>query len=546
MVDRADFGCKPNHPAYGAVMNIHRLPIILAFAAASVFAQDQPPEGTPVADTSGEFVSIFNGTDLTGWEGDAHLWSVEDGAITGKSTAENPLTYNKFLVWKNGEVDDFELKLEYRIESGNSGIQYRSFLNRGNDRDGKPKTFSVGGYQADLDAARGWAGTNYGEGFGGILAKRGEKARLVAAKERAVEKLGDPAALQAKIKENDWNSFHIVARGNHLTQFINGTLMSEVIDERPNARASGILAFQLHVGAPMKVQFRDIQLKRLPLAAKKKVVFFAGLPSHAPGDHEHNAGCKLLAGLINEHFGDKIHATVYTNGWPADTTAIQNADALVMYSDGGGRHVGWWHRRQLNQLRDRGVGLGCIHYAVEMLPDESNKDLISWIGGAFEVNYSVNPHWDAEFKQLPEHPVAKGVKPFTINDEWYFNMRFAESGVTPILSAIPPESTMERPDGHHSGNPAVRKMVAQKLPQHVCWVYNRENGGRGFGFTGGHFHRNWQNDNHRKTVLNAIAWIAGVEVPENGVETPTPSDEVMAANLDPKKPRRKKKPAAQK
>ncbi|MEM1296036.1 MAG: hypothetical protein AAGH89_11775, partial [Verrucomicrobiota bacterium] len=99
--------------------------------------------------------------------------------------------------------------------------------------------------------------------------------------------------------------------------------------------------------------------------------------------------------------------------------------------------------------------------------------------------------------------------------------------------------TMSRKDGHHSGNPEVRKMVADKLPQHVCWVYEREDGGRGFGFTGGHFHSNWQNDNHRKTALNAIAWVAGVEIPENGVETPTPSDVLMGLNLDPKPPRKK-------
>ncbi len=516
--------------------------LLIGLSIALVVALEaERPDGLPVADTSGDFVSIFNGNDLTGWEGDEGLWTVEDGAITGRTTEAN-IPYNKFLIWQNGELDDFELKLEYRIEAGNSGIQYRSFLKEGNDKEGNPLAYSVGGYQADLDAERGWAGTNYGEGFGGILAKRGEKAVLGPEKAREVEVLGDPEALKEGIKENDWNAFHIIAKGNHLQQFINGKLMSDVVDNRPEARSAGILAFQLHRGAPMKVQFRDIQLKRLPLEEKKKVVFFAGLPSHAPGDHEHNAGCKLLAKLINEHFGDQIQATVYTNGWPADTTAIQNADALVMYSDGQSRHVGWWHRRQINALRDKGVGIGAIHYAVEMLPDESNQDLISWIGGAFEVHYSVNPHWDAEFTALPDHPVANGVEPFTLNDEWYFNMRFAEENVTPILTAIPPDSTMSRPDGHHSGNPAVREMVANQVPQHVCWVYDRKDGGRGFGFTGGHYHRNWQNDSHRKTVLNAIAWIAGVEVPENGVDTPTPSDEIMAKNLDPKKPR-KPKPA---
>ncbi|MEM7010427.1 MAG: DUF1080 domain-containing protein [Verrucomicrobiota bacterium] len=507
-----------------------KLLLVAVLAGASSLCSQEAPKPDTKVDPG--FVSIFNGEDLTGWDGEERYWRIEDGAITGETTEDNPVPYNKFIIWDEGELDDFELKLNYKITSGNSGIQIRSF------RKNPERPYSIQGYQADLDAARGWAGTNYGEGFGGVLAKRGEKTILKEKKEdNVVESIGDAGELQAAIKENDWNEYHIVAKGNNIQQFINGKLMSDVTDERPNARSSGLLALQLHGGPPMKVQFKDIQLKRTKLEEKKKIVFFAGLPSHRAGDHEHNAGCLLLARLLNENYGDKIQATVYTNGWPADTTAIQNADALVMYSDGQTRHVGWWHRRQLTDLAKKGVGIGCIHYAVEMKPDDSNKDLISWIGGAFEINYSVNPHWDAEFKQLPDHAVANGVEPFTINDEWYFNMRFAEENVTPILSAIPPESTMERKDGHHSGNPTVRKMVADKLPQHVCWVYDREDGGRGFGFTGGHRHVNWQDDNHRKTALNAIAWIAGVEIPENGIETPTPNDEEMAANLDPKKKR---------
>ena len=137
---------------------------------------------------------------------------------------------------------------------------------------------------------------------------------------------------------------------------------------------------------------------------------------------------------------------------------------------------------------------------------------------------------------MPEHPVARGVKPFTIRDEWYFNLRFKKGmeGVTPILSAIPPQETMSRPDGNHSGNPEVRKMVEAKMPQHVCWVVERPEGGRGFGFTGLHFHDNWAHDDFRKTVLNAICWIAGAEIPAEGISSPTPTQEELDANLDPK------------
>ncbi|HEY0076238.1 MAG TPA: ThuA domain-containing protein, partial [Abditibacteriaceae bacterium] len=158
-----------------------------------------------------------------------------------------------------------------------------------------------------------------------------------------------------------------------------------------------------------------------------------------------------------------------------------------------------------------------------------------WLGGYFETDWSVNPHWQADFTQLPQSPIANGVKPFSTNDEWYFHMRFKDNmtGVTPLLSAIAPESTMQRGDGPHSGNPAVREAVKNKVPQHVAWSVERADGGRGFGFTGGHFHRGWANDDQRKLVLNAILWTAKAEVPANGVESKV-TEEDMKANLDPK------------
>ncbi|MFV1994865.1 MAG: family 16 glycoside hydrolase, partial [Verrucomicrobiales bacterium] len=489
------------------------------------------------------FIEIFNGEDLTGWEGDAGLWRVEDGLITGETSDADPIPYNKFLIWRDGEVDDFELKVQYRILSGNSGIQYRSFPLADTE-------FAVGGYQADIDYENKHTGLNYGEKFRGMLARRGEKAEMTGGKKPEIlGSTGDPDELASHIKTDDWNEYHIIARGDHLVQKINGVVMSELTDNDQAARRrAGLLAFQLHRGPAMKVQFRNIRLKRLPLENRKKIVFVAGNPSHGVGAHEHNAGCLLLARLLNENYGDQVQAVVYRNGWPADPTAFHNADALVMYCDGGARHVAYSNRPRVNALARRGLGIGCLHYGVEMEPGETNDDLTSWIGGAFEINYSVNPHWDAEFTSFPEHPVTRGVKPFTINDEWYFNMRFNGdmAGVTPILSAIAPESTMERPDGHHSGNPLVREMVANKLPQHVSWVYQRPDGGRGFGFTGAHYHANWANDDFRKTVLNAIAWIANIEIPAAGIETPTPSEEDLLANLDPgkkKTPKKRKSPA---
>ena len=157
----------------------------------------------------------------------------------------------------------------------------------------------------------------------------------------------------------------------------------------------------------------------------------------------------------------------------------------------------------------------------------------------------MNPHWLADFKSLPDHPASRGVKPFATTDEWYFNMRFRDgmTGVTPLLAALAPEATMKRGEGAHAGNPDVRKSVLEeKKPQVVAWAVERQDGGRGFGFTGGHFHKGWANDSQRTLVLNAIVWTAKAEVPAAGVASKF-TDEELAANQDPKgKP--KPKPAA--
>jgi hypothetical protein len=273
--------------------------------------------------------------------------------------------------------------------------------------------------------------------------------------------------------------------------------------------------------------------------ARKKIVFIAGKRSHGPGEHEHRAGCMLLADHLNKS-GLPVDAVVVTDGWPKDESVFEGAHAVIMYADGGARHPAMPHLGTLRKMARAGVGIGCIHYGVEITKGDPGNAFLDLIGGYFETDWSVNPHWDASFKDLPDHPISRGVKDFQIRDEWYYHMRFREGmeGVTPILSDVPPKETLSRPDGPHSGNPHVRAAVLErKEPQHVMWAYERPESigaGRAFGFTGGHFHRNWRHDDHRGVVLNAIAWIAGLEVPENGVPTRTPSDEEMQANLDEK------------
>lgn len=270
--------------------------------------------------------------------------------------------------------------------------------------------------------------------------------------------------------------------------------------------------------------------------AKKTVILIAGKQSHGPGQHEHNAGVQLFAKCLKDS-GAPVEVKVHLSGaWPSQEE-LASAASILIYSDGGGGHPALQEDRiqQLDKVMKNGTGLACIHYAVEPTTDKGNKEFIEWLGGCFETNWSVNPHWEANFKELPQHPVSNGVKPFASLDEWYFHMRFRPNmrGVTPVLSDVPPASTMSRPDGPHSGNPTVREEVAAGKPQHVAWAAEREDGGRGFGFTGGHFHKGWGNDNQRKLVLNAILWTAKVDVPAEGVAS-TVTEADLQANLDPK------------
>jgi hypothetical protein len=207
---------------------------------------------------------IFNGKDLSGWEGNPKLWSVKDGAITGVTTndGETKIRHNTFLVWKDGKVGDFELTFQYKIVGGNSGVQYRSKEQAPGESGSK-----VSGYQADFEAGKTYSGILYEEGGRQILAKRGEKTKIatdVDGKKHKVEVLGsvgDSNAIQAGIKSEDWNEYRIVANGNHLQHFINGKQTVDVTDEHAGAAKEGILALQIHAGPAMTVQFKNLVLK---------------------------------------------------------------------------------------------------------------------------------------------------------------------------------------------------------------------------------------------------------------------------------------------
>ena len=276
-------------------------------------------------------------------------------------------------------------------------------------------------------------------------------------------------------------------------------------------------------------------LSLLPVASRaeeKRIVLIAGKASHGSGEHEGRAGCLLFQKCLAGFPG--VTVEVCSNGWPENPAVLNGAAALVIYSDGGAGHPALQddHLPTLAALMKKGTGLVLIHYAVEPTTN-GQTEFLDWLGGAFEINRSVNPVWPAEIKLLPQHPIARGVKPFTLKDEWYFNLKFRDGmkGVTTILAAVPPADTMERADGPHEGNPGVRAAVTRGDAQILAWACERADGGRGFGFTGGHFHRNWGDENFRRVMLNGILWTAKVEVPPTGVESVLTAADV-AANQD--------------
>ncbi len=201
---------------------------------------------------------IFDGKSLDDWDGNPKFWRVEDNAITGQTTAENPTKGNTFIIWRGGTTANFELKLEYRIFGGNSGIQYRSFEVADNP-------WVVGGYQADFEAGKRYSGILYGERFRGILADRGQQTVIGSDhKPQVTGSVGDSDEIQSKIKAEDWNDYYIKAQGFEFTHMINGVVTSRCTDEdEEQRREDGVLALQLHAGPPMKVQFRNIRLKEL-------------------------------------------------------------------------------------------------------------------------------------------------------------------------------------------------------------------------------------------------------------------------------------------
>lgn len=261
----------------------------------------------------------------------------------------------------------------------------------------------------------------------------------------------------------------------------------------------------------------------------KKIIFIADAGTHGPrGNHEFMAGSILLARTLNEVYPD-VHAVVHsTKNWPTD---VAHASAIVVSLNHGQKAA---TDPNIAAAVRKGAGFMAIHFGVEVNKGPAGENYTRWMGGYFETFWSVNPWWTPEFKDLPEHAITRGVKPFSIKDEWYYHMRYTPDmvGVTPILAAVPPLSTVRKEPSDRGGNAAVYEEVSAGKPQVMAWAYEREDGGRGFGFTGMHNHSNLGDDNFRTVLLNGVAWVTKLEVPKDGVPSKPLDKEALEKLID--------------
>ena len=255
-----------------------------------------------------------------------------------------------------------------------------------------------------------------------------------------------------------------------------------------------------------------------------RIVLIAGKPSHPSGEHEFNAGITILDRCLR--LNKDVQTQIVRGGWPTDESVFEGARTLVFYMDGGPNHpiIQGDHLQKIGRLMKKGVGLVCLHYAVEVPKDKGGKEFLEWLGGYYETGYSQNPvNYVAVKQATPKHPISHGWTTFAGEDEWYYRIRFRpdDPRVTPILSALLPPSAPNR--------------------EVVAWATQRDDGGRGFGFCGGHFYRNWNNRDLREVVVNGILWSAKADIPRGGAKVDIPAEQLIVP-LDVKTtaPRKKK------
>jgi len=307
--------------------------------------------GLTAAVDESPWVSLFDGVSLANWEGDPLFWRVEDGAIVGETTLQHqPRIPSAELIWQGGTVADFELKVEFKINTGNTGIFYRGF-----PRNNSP--WMVGGYQADFSFDMQWSGVAFGMVYKGMLAACGEKALIGQTPEdrRVIAMVGDREEIISRIDPREWNEYHIIARGNHLIQMINGVVVCEFSESAEDRLREGLLAVQVHAGRPMKARFRNIRLRTLEANDKREVLFLVDSES------KDRSGWKishLLARSLNESGLDVIAQVTDDPAGPPEYLGYQNPAVVVLNCSRGNEphsHEGW-----ISQISESGSNVLCL------------------------------------------------------------------------------------------------------------------------------------------------------------------------------------------
>lgn len=270
-----------------------------------------------------------------------------------------------------------------------------------------------------------------------------------------------------------------------------------------------------------------------PAENRKTIVFLTDDGAHGWMQHENTAGAILFAKRLAKAYPE-CEAIVLRDSFP-DAALLARASSFVLFCSGTDKHPLNDPTRlaAMTKACQAGAGLVVLHWALEAGTPEGTAFLNTTLGGSFELDWSVNPMWKGDFKTIPPHDITRGVQPFSIYDEFYFNMRFPDVPGTrvPLLEAIPPKKVILLPeDGPRSNNPTVRASLGK--PQVTAWAFLRPGGGRSFGFTGGHFHWDWKHDDFRRVLLNGLAWSAGLTIPANGVGDTQPDDKELLENMD--------------
>lgn len=269
-------------------------------------------------------------------------------------------------------------------------------------------------------------------------------------------------------------------------------------------------------------------------ASPKKVVFVSGNSIHLWGDHEHAIMCEELVGMVNESMGGKVRAEWLDTEKTPDLSALDDADAIVISTEGEKNHPFAGKTDLLEKLNAKGVNIGAFHYTLMFDSPADNAAFDSLIGGHYQNGFSYNPFYAADFR-LGSHPALSGVKPFSIYDEWHFNIAFSKNAaqkITPLIQTQVPDKIRKR----RSAPKSVQVELGKGRFETIAWVVENPNGTRGFGIMGGHVPWTLAQKDYRKLVLNTIAWLAEIDIPENGYDASVPPFESLVAKI--KKPKR--------